>query len=92
MKSFSIDLDAIKHVAYKEGMAILAAKLTVVEDVELSIEPTLGFGVSQMHMSETTMRRLHEAFGKVLQTIDAHPVGLEITTIPSEFGTPKASA
>lgn len=64
MKSFSIDIEALESVACTAQMAKIEAKVTVTEPAA----PAGEFSV--LHMSETTMRQLHQGLSKILKALD----------------------
>ena len=75
MKSFNIDIEAVEQVAYTAGMASIRAKVTVSED------QSPASSSSELHMSEPTLRRLHEGLGKVLANMEKHGSDITTTTV-----------
>ncbi|MDN6885315.1 hypothetical protein QMO14_17045 [Variovorax sp. CAN2819] len=66
MKTFSIDIEAVSAASYEAGMTRVITQVTV-----RAGEPSPE-GFSDLHMSEKTMRRLHEIFGKIIRNLDEH--------------------
>lgn len=60
MKTFNIDIESVLAMEYRSGMAKINAKVTLTED------STTGRDFSELHMSEASLRRIHEALGKFI--------------------------
>lgn len=75
MKAFSIDIEAVDCVAYAVGMAHIKAKVTLTDGSDAE-------GFSELHMSERTLRLIHQGLSKVIKELDEHSA-VSITVHPS---------
>lgn len=76
MKSFSIDIESLQRVAYAAEMTTMRVKVTLTEDL------TSGNDFSEMHMSETTMRLMHQGLSKVIKELDENSA-VSVITCPA---------
>lgn len=74
MKAFNIDIEAVEAIAYAAGMASIRAK------VSITAEELPGTSASQLHMSEATLRRIHEGIGKILANKEKYGADITMTT------------
>ncbi|RST54123.1 hypothetical protein [Variovorax sp. DXTD-1] len=66
MKSFSIDIETAAAASYEAGMTRVIAVVNVTQS------SATGNAFSELHMSEKTMRRMHEVLGKIIRNLDEH--------------------
>lgn len=76
MKTFSIDIETVECIAYAAGMANIRAKISLTEN------SAPGKDFSELHMSETTLRLIHQGLSKVVKELDEHSA-LSVTTYPA---------
>lgn len=75
MKTFSIDIESVESAAYAGGMANIRAKITLTETAATD-------GFSELHMSEKSLRLIHQALYKILNNVDTMGA-VSVTTFPA---------
>lgn len=75
MKTFNIDVEVIESATCEAGMASISVKVSVTEDT------TPGKVFSRLHMSEKTLRLMHQALDKLVRGIDTGVAS--VTTHPA---------
>lgn len=75
MKTFSIDIEAVESAAYAMGMANIRAKITLTESAAAD-------GFSELHMSEKSLRLIHQALNKIVTNVDTMGA-VSVTSFPA---------